>query len=150
MAIQNFSEYNPMSEGRYYRGWKQIPWYAHRWEAICPITNRWIEGYEQPTTEELNYRNYKDITSKQDLGNFRMWIDEPYLKDNGKFAPFHSELSIRINDCDDSYWCRDYEFTADNYDEVLSQALEVFELIKLATTKQEIIDTAMNLDFLDF
>lgn len=126
-----------------------MPRYAFTWEAICPITNRWIEGYTKPSDEELHYKNFRETTHEHRPMNFRIWIQEPYLVENGKFGPWR-ELSIRINNGDDSYWHKKYEFTIENYDEVFSKVLEEFELLKLATTQEELIETAMSMDFLNY
>ena len=150
MPIRPFSEWQQRGEHFHTHTLKQCLPYAFTWEAICPITNLWIEGYSKPSDEELHYKNFRETTHEHHPMDFCIWIDEPYLKEDGKFAPFLSDLQIRINDGDDSYWHKEFEFTIENYDEVFSKVLEEFELLKLATTQEELIETAMSMDFLDY
>ncbi len=150
MPILNHKEYQPKIGNRYQHEWREMLPYAIAWEALCPIQNKLVEYARTPTVEERNYHYYRETTKEHHPMNFRMWIQEPYLLDNNQFAPFKTELSIRINNGDDSYWRKEFTFTIENYDNILATALADFELLKLATTQDELIDTALLLGFDDF
>ena len=88
MPIRPYSEWKLRGDHFHTHILKRYPEYAFTWEAICPITNKLIEGYTEPTEEQMQYANYRNTTDDQyHPMDFRMWLREPYLMDNGKFAP---------------------------------------------------------------
>ena len=134
--------------------WKlPLPWSL--WSATCPITNQEIHESTPPTEIQQHYADFK---YHEPQINARIWIEEPMdgldvPLENKKLYEFvrgdffkscwaNVPVCLRINDGDDSYAKKEYPNLP--FGEAMRQAQEDAATLRLATSYEELIDTAYN------
>ena len=158
--MENFKFLDYRANGQNWRFDWALPLPTELWTARCPITNSEISGTNSPTDEQKHYAEFQFCEPRS--MKTRIWIQEPldasdvqpddkvhyrYVQgDTFKRYWVNQPVAVRINDGDDSYYKKEY--TNLSFAEAMRQAQEDVAILLIATSYDELIDTACNsLDF---